>query len=112
MAKSAFDKIKAGLDDALAIARGEADPDTYRVYIPSELDVRGIRKKLKLTQREFASRYGFNVGRVRDWEQGRSRPDSAARAYLLVIFRNPTAVEDALSAEVAHRMGEPARMRA
>jgi putative transcriptional regulator len=35
---------------------------------------------------------------VRDWEQGRRNPDRAARTLLLVIDRNPKAVERALSA--------------
>ena len=34
--RNAFDKIKAGLEDAIAIARGEADPSTYRVHLPPE----------------------------------------------------------------------------
>jgi hypothetical protein len=33
MSKRAFDKIKAGLEDAIAIARGEADPSTWRVHV-------------------------------------------------------------------------------
>jgi len=34
--------------------------------------------------------------RLRDWEQGRQEPGAAARAYLVVIGRNPGAVSDAL----------------
>jgi hypothetical protein len=34
MSKHAFDKIKAGIEDAIAIARGEADAATYRVHVP------------------------------------------------------------------------------
>jgi putative transcriptional regulator len=82
--------------EAVAIARGEADPATYKVYVPTELDVKAIRQALNMTQAEFASRYGFPVATLRDWEQGRGRPDTAARAYLLVISREPKAVERAL----------------
>jgi hypothetical protein len=32
MSKHAFDKIKAGIEEAIAIARSEADPATYRVH--------------------------------------------------------------------------------
>jgi putative transcriptional regulator len=35
---------------------------------------------------------------VRDWEQGRSKPDGAVRAYLIVIDREREAVERALTA--------------
>ncbi len=91
---SAFEEIKTGLLEAVAIARGEAEP--ARVYVPERIDVKAIRKKLHMTQSEFAARFSFNVARVRDWEQGRSQPDGALRAYLLVIERQPKAVEKAL----------------
>jgi putative transcriptional regulator len=84
--------------EARAIARGEADPSTYRVFVPSDLDVASIRKGLKMTQVQFANTFGLPLTTLRDWEQGRVRPDSAARSYLLVISRNPEAVEQALHA--------------
>ena len=87
--------IQAALE-ARAIARGEADPATYRLHVPPEVDVKKIRRKQRLTQVEFAARYGLNVARLRDWEQHRSHPDSAARAYLTVIAREPEAVRRAL----------------
>jgi putative transcriptional regulator len=55
-----------------------------------------IRRALGLTQEEFASRFRIPLGTLRDWEQGASEPDQAARAYLTVIARNPKAVADAL----------------
>jgi putative transcriptional regulator len=95
-AMSAFEKIKVGLEDAIAFAEG----DTSRgvVHVPAEVDVKAIRKSLKLSQAEFAACYGFGLPRLRDWEQGRSRPDSASRAYLIVIEREHEAVDRALRA--------------
>jgi putative transcriptional regulator len=58
--------------------------------------VRIIRRALGLSQEEFATRFHIPLGTLRDWEQGRKDPDAAARAYLVVIGRNPTAVADAL----------------
>jgi putative transcriptional regulator len=98
MTKRAFDKIAAGLCDAIAIAKGEADPSTYRVHVPSDVDVKSLRRRLGLSQEEFAQRYSFTCARVRDWEQGRSKPDGAVRAYLIVIDREPEAVARALNA--------------
>lgn len=57
--------------------------------------VRVIRRALGLSQEEFASRFHIPLGTLRDWEQGRKDPDAAARAYLVVIGRNPKAVSDA-----------------
>jgi|SRR5271154_6896396 len=82
---------------ARQIARGEADPSTYNVYVPDEIDVRSIRKSLGLTQVEFGVRFGFGK-RVRDWEQKRKHPDAATRAFLVVIEKEPEAVKRALHA--------------
>jgi hypothetical protein len=56
MGKKAFDKIAAGLNEALTIARGEASP--ARLYIPAEIDVKAVRAKLlspRRTSRRFSA---------------------------------------------------------
>lgn len=58
-----------------------------------------LRRALGLTQEEFAARYHIPLGTLRDWEQGRTEPDQPARAYLLVIARDPEGVQRALQAE-------------
>jgi putative transcriptional regulator len=58
--------------------------------------VRVIRRALGLSQEEFAARFHIPLGTLRDWEQGRKNPDTAARAYLRVIGHNPAAVTEAL----------------
>lgn len=93
-----YEGIKAGLEEALAYAKGSADLSHFKVHIPEDLDVKAIRKGTGLTQAAFALRYGFNPARLRDLEQKRTRPDSVVRAYLLVIQKNPKAVQDALAA--------------
>ncbi len=89
--------IKAA-DEARAIARGEANPSTYRVYVPADVDVKAIRQRMKMTQAQFSARYGFPLGTLRDWEQGKGKPDTSARVLLLVISKEPEAVERALQA--------------
>lgn len=59
--------------------------------------VQVIRRAMALSQQEFAARFRIPLGTLRDWEQGRKDPDAAARAYLLVIKRIPSAVTEALS---------------
>lgn len=95
----AFDKIAAGLADVLAVARGEKD--AVRIYVPPEIDVRGIREKTGLSQDGFASTFGFSVHQIRQWEQGRCRPLGAVRAYLLVIDRDPVAIMQLLRSAVS-----------
>jgi putative transcriptional regulator len=58
--------------------------------------VKVIRRALHLTQEEFAQRFHIPLGTLRDWEQGKTQPDQAARAYLKVIARNPKGVLEAL----------------
>ncbi|MGV8834021.1 MAG: helix-turn-helix domain-containing protein [Devosia sp.] len=98
MSKSAFDKIAAGMGDALAYAAGEADVAQFSVHIPTQVDVKKIRGRLKMTQSAFAKKFGFSLGRVRDWEQGRFPVDAPSRVLLTVIEKEPEAVVRALSA--------------
>ncbi len=55
-----------------------------------------IRKRLHLTQEQFALQFGVPLGTLRDWEQGARQPEAAARTLLRVIEINPTAVIEAL----------------
>jgi putative transcriptional regulator len=90
-------RILQGAKEALAFARGEADLKNYRVHVPAEVNVKAIRRRLGLTQDEFSRRFGIPQGTLRDWEQGRRRPEGPARAFLLVIQHEPKAVERALA---------------
>ena len=85
-----------GLEQALAFVDGSGDESQYRVHIPPEIDVRAIRDRLGMTQQQFAVSFGFSVNTVRHWEQGRRVPEGPTRAYLMVIDREPQAVQKAL----------------
>jgi putative transcriptional regulator len=61
---------------------------------------------LRLTQEEFAARYEIPVGTIRDWEQRRTEPDAAARAYLRAIIGDPEGVARALKAAVVPKAAE------
>jgi DNA-binding transcriptional regulator YiaG len=67
------------------------------VYDPPKVDVRAIRERLGLSQDDFALQFGLDVASVRNWEQGRSEPDKAARTALWTIATNPEAVRDGLA---------------
>ena len=82
-----------------------ADPDTApvttggrwrKVYNPPVPDVKAIRRKLRMSQADFANQFGFSVRTLQDWEQGRSVPDRTARTLLRVIEASPRTVERAL----------------
>jgi len=79
----------------LAHVKGRKTMKEYR--LPALIDVRGIRAKVGMSQAEFAEAFCLNHRTVQQWEQGKASPDSAVRAYLTVIDRNPDAVRSALS---------------
>ena len=82
---------------ALAYAKGEGK-EGFVAHVPDHVDVRAIRKRLGLTQSQFAGRYGFRVASIRDWEQKRFAPDRPARILLKIIEREPELVERVLRA--------------
>lgn len=83
-----------------------ADPDAQPLPLPGGdwtglvkiPNVRKLRERLGLTQDEFAATYRIPVGTLRDWEQRRKNPDATARAYLIVIDKDPKAVAALLNA--------------
>lgn len=91
-----IDKIIASdADTAPDMARGR---DWRRVLVPRVPDVQAIRRKLEMSQSEFAARFGFSVRTVQEWEQGRALPDRPARILLRVIEKSPQAVARAVAA--------------
>lgn len=96
------------LTDAEVMARAMTDPDNKPL---TKEDLRRmkrrprayvIRRAVRMTQEEFADAYRIPIGTLRDWEQGRTEPDMANRAYLKVIAVDPEFVKRAL----AQRPGE------
>ncbi len=91
MTKSAFDRIRAGLDDAIAHAGGDAAAVRFRKGRESAPDVASIRSKLELTQEQFAALCGVSVATVRNWEQHRRVPRGPSRALLRIVEQEPKA---------------------
>ena len=102
------------LTDEEVIARAMMDPDNKpltkddarrmkrrpRAYI--------VRRALRMTQEEFAAAYSIPIGTLRDWEQGRTEPDQANRAYLKVIAADPEFVKRALAQRPTGQKRAPA----
>ena len=99
-------KIVDGLRRAVAHAKGDHFAARIRVLrVPDQVDVRAVRMRLKMSQEEFAFRFGFSLASLRNWEQGRRFPDGAARVLLKVIEKRPDAVQDALSPNATAAFG-------
>ena len=89
-------EVSTALREVLDHVQGKAPLSVEQV--PPDLDVREIRRRLGLSRSEFAGRFGLDGRAVQDWEQGRRRPDRAARVLLAVIDHDPAVVERALKA--------------
>src|SRR5258708_34267767 len=76
--------IMQGLKESLAYVRGEIDLPVRYYNVTPRVDVKAIRTKQKLSQSEFADRYGFNVRTLQDWEAGGPQPLTPIRTYLIV----------------------------
>ncbi|CCD83671.1 putative transcriptional regulator, XRE family [Bradyrhizobium sp. ORS 285] len=63
----------------------------------SPLEVRDLRRRVQLTQQEFAAKLGVPVETIRNWEQGKRMPRGPARALLTVIAHAPDTVFAALA---------------
>jgi putative transcriptional regulator len=87
MMGTAFEKIAAGLEDAIAFVQGDAT----RGRVAAGPDVKAIRAKTKLSQAKFAEKLRVPVGTVRDWEQHRRSPDAPARTLLGMVDADPKA---------------------
>jgi putative transcriptional regulator len=73
-----FQEMAQGTAEARAYMDGKRKG--YKVTLPETVDVRGLRKRLRLSQGRFADHFGLSVDAVRHWESGRRQPDAAARA--------------------------------
>jgi putative transcriptional regulator len=93
------DELIEAMSEAVAYMGGSTGKTvTHQVHVPEAVDVAAIRKRTGLSRKKFADRFGLDARAIQDWEQGRRRPELAARAYLKVIEHNPEAVEKALQA--------------
>jgi putative transcriptional regulator len=99
LAATAWHALDAQTED---IARNVADdPDAAPILTGGKTVaaiVRTVRKRLGLSQAEFAARLHLPIGTLRDWEQDRRQPDAPALAYLRLIAREPEMVARALVA--------------
>ncbi|HEX4110944.1 MAG TPA: helix-turn-helix domain-containing protein [Stellaceae bacterium] len=95
-------RIAAAAREIAAYLRGEGSAlSSYEIAVPDTVDVAAMRARLGLSQSAFARSFGLDVDAVQAWEQGRRRPDRAARILLAVIAQEPEVVLRTLMVEAA-----------
>ncbi len=89
-----FDELVESVREGGAILRGQAPPSRqFEIEAP---DVKRIRVRYRLSQREFAALLGISIATLQNWEQGRRSPEGPARVLLQVVAKHPEAVWDAV----------------
>lgn len=97
MKEDLFNELVESIKEGGAILRGEMKPNREFIFEP--IDVQSIRKKYGLSQDKFAKLLGISVATLRNWEQGRRKPEGPARVLLRVAAKHPQAVLDAVHGE-------------
>ena len=94
MNKKLFDELSKSIKEAGKIRRGRAKAS--RAYKYNAVDIRKLRKSVKVSQSQFARMIGVSVDTVQNWEQGRRTPRGPAMALLRIFEENPKVVVNAL----------------
>src|SRR5215471_13995480 len=91
-----FKELQQSVREGGAILRGRRKAS--RAFEVGEPDVRAVRQLYGLSQTRFAALLGISPGTLRNWEQGRRKPEGTARILLRVVAKHPEAVLDVVSA--------------
>jgi putative transcriptional regulator len=94
---SAFSKIKAGLEDAIAFHAGERQLTVREVELkpPAPMgakEVLAVRRRMRVSQAAFARILNVSPRTVQAWETDARRPSDAALKLLSVAERHPEAL--------------------
>jgi putative transcriptional regulator len=108
MRKERFCELEASVREVGAILRGKKRPS--RAFLIDQPDVRGLRDSFQLSQSEFAAMIGISVKTLRNWEQGRRRPEGPARVLLQIAAKRPEVVREVVNSLVRRESGRVARL--
>ena len=89
---SPFKSIQRGLQETIAYAQGSQEGT--RTHLAAKVDVKAIRKKANMTQKEFASTFRISLGTLRHWERGDRIPRGPALVLLNIIDTAPQSILD------------------
>ncbi len=93
MKRKDFDNLVAGLEDALAHAKGKPRSGTRVRRVPVDRTfVARTRLNAGLSQEQFAKVTGASLGTVRKWETGERTPSGAAQMLVRILARAPDLV--------------------
>ncbi len=71
--------------------------------VRSKVNVAEVRKKLGMTQQQFAEQYFIKLQTLRNWEQEKRMPDATTLAYLTCIASRPKEILKILHPHKTHK---------
>ena len=89
-----FNELLDSIKQSGKIRRGEMQAS--RVFDFDNPDVKEIRLQYGLSQDKFAKMLGISASTLRNWEQGRRKPEGPARILLTIAAKHPEAVLDSV----------------
>ena len=94
MNDTTFNELLESVREGAEILAGRTEPSRQvELRVP---DARAIREHFGLSQSRFAALMGISVATLRNWEQGRRKPEGSARILLEVVAKHPEAVLDSV----------------
>jgi putative transcriptional regulator len=105
MKEELFTELLESVRQGGAILRGQLKPS--RAFRFDEPDVRAVREGYGLSQSKFAALMGISPATLRNWEQGRRKPEGSARVLLRVVARHPAAVLEVVGGAPDPRLERP-----
>ena len=94
MKNDLFDELVVSIKEGGKILRGEKNAS--REFNFENPDVKSIRQKYGLSQVKFSKLLGISIGTLRNWEQGRRKPEGPAKVLLSVANKHPEAILDSV----------------
>ncbi len=92
MKQELFDELVASVREGGQILKGKVKPS--RAFVVTPTSIKKLRKAYGLSQGDFAAVFGIKPATLKNWEQGRRKPEGAAKVLLQIAAQHPEAVWD------------------
>ena len=92
MKEELFEELLKSIEEGGKILKGKKKAS--REFDFDNPDPKLIREKFGLSQEKFAHLMGISASTLKNWEQGRRKPEGAAKVLLNVAARHPEAILD------------------
>lgn len=90
-----YKSINKGLQEAIEYSKG--NKKNVREFRPAHIDVKALRRRIGMSQTQFAASFGISLGTLRHWERGDRYPQGPALVLLNLLSKDPSKVLEVLN---------------